>query len=273
MLNGSKLRKINKYIQILIIGLILLYLVVCTILYFIQENLLFFPTKLSRDYTFSFEKTFEEINHQVDDHVSINSILFKSKEMKGVVFFLHGNGGSIEGWGQGASLFVDCGYDVMYLDYRGYGKSSGHIESEEQLVNDAQIVYDYLKNRYTENRIILSGTSIGTGIATEIASSNHPQKLILNSPYYSLKSLIKEKVPIIPDFIIKYSFKTYKQLEKLKCPVIIFHGGEDELIPLVHSTDLKKKYQKVDLNIIEGYGHNDLSDSEEYRTKMTILLK
>ena len=261
----------NKYVQIVIICLII-YVAVCTILYFFQEKLLFFPTKLSRDHIFPFE-AFEEINHKVDNDVHINSVLFTSKERKGVLFFLHGNGGAIDGWGQGASLYVDSGYDVLYLDYRGYGKSSGNIESEKELVNDAQIVYDYLKKRYTEDKIILSGTSVGTGIAAKIATLNNPRRLILNSPYYSLKSLIKEKFPIVPAFIIKYSLETHKHLAKVKCPVTIFHGNKDDLIPLRHSTNLKKKHEKVDLNIIAGYGHNDLPNSEDYRTKMAALLK
>ncbi len=261
----------NKPFQLLIICLIL-YIAVCIVLYFFQEKLLFFPTRLSRDHVFSFND-FEEIDHRVDEDVLVNTVLFKSKEQKGVVFFLHGNGGAIDGWGQGASLYINNGYDVLYMDYRGYGKSDGVIKSEQQLVSDAQVVYDYLKKRYTEARMIVSGISIGTGIAAKIAALNHPQRLVLNSPYYSLKSLIKEKAPFVPGFLIKYRFELYKELEKVNCPVTIFHGNKDEVIPVKHSTDLKKKFEKVELHIIEGYGHNDLSAAEAYRSKLSALLK
>jgi alpha-beta hydrolase superfamily lysophospholipase len=137
-------------------------------------------------------------------------------------------------------MYVDNGYDIIYLDYRGYGKSSGTIKSEEQLIQDAQIAYDYLKANYAENEIILSGTSIGTGIAAKIAALNNPQSLILVSPYYSFKSLIKQKVPIIPVFIIKYRFETNKELAQVKCPIVIFHGDQDNIIPFLHSKNLKK---------------------------------
>lgn len=261
----------NKYL-LLVMACLGIYVAVCTLLYFFQEKFLFFPTKLSPGYIFSFNQ-FEEMNHTVKNDASVNSVLFSSKEKKGVVFFLHGNAGCISGWAQGAALYVDNGYDVLYLDYRGYGKSTGKIKSEKQLVDDAQIVYDYLKNRYAENTIIMSGTSIGTGIAAKIAAVNHPRLLILSCPYYSLQSLIKEKVPIAPGFIVRYSLETFRFLELVKCPVTIFHGNKDDVIPLHHSIDLQKRYPKVELNILAGYGHNDLPNSEAYRKKMGILLQ
>ena len=261
----------TKY-AVIITSCFIFYVGVCILLYFFQEKLIFFPAKLSKDHIFTFHN-FEEINFKVEGGITINAVLFTSRQSKGVVFFLHGNAGSIAGWGQGASLYVENGYDVLYLDYRGYGKSAGHIESEKQLIDDAQIVYDYLQKKYSEKKIIVSGTSIGTGIAAKIASRNNPRGLILCSPYYSLKTLIKEKVPIAPAFIIKYSLDTYKFLQKVKCPITILHGSKDEIIPVKHAVDLKKMHPKVDLTIIGGYGHNDLSGSEEYVNKWSTLLR
>ncbi len=245
----------------------------CVILYFSQEGLLFFPTKLSNEYVYSFDVAFEEINLNIEDDIIINSLLFKSEESKGVVLFLHGNGGSIAGWGKGSDVYTNNGYDILYIDYRGYGKSNGTILGETQLIRDTQYAYDYLKKRYSEENIIVSGTSIGTGIASKIASDNHPKKLILVSPYYSLHSLVNEKIKIIPTVIIKYKFETNKFLKKVNCPIFIIHGTEDKIIPINHSEQLQKEFENIQFNQIEAYGHNDLSESLEFLKTMDSILR
>ncbi|MGB0929946.1 MAG: alpha/beta hydrolase, partial [Chitinophagales bacterium] len=153
-----------------------------------------------------------------------------------------------------------------------YGKSDGKVSSEKQLVKDAQFAYDYLKEGYAENSIIVSGTSIGTGIAARIAAQNEPHKLLLNSPYFSLQSLIQEKVKIVPSFLIKYKLKTYQHLKQVKCPITVFHGDKDEVIPHQHSLQLQEKYPQIDLYILEGFGHNDLSNSRKYIFQMREIL-
>lgn len=259
-------------IKVMLIVLAGLYVLLCAILYFAQEKLLFYPTKLPKDYTFKFDNKFEEVNLKVDNNTTLNALLFKAKIRKGVVLFLHGNGGAIHSWGEGSVLYTENGYDVLYLDYRGYGKSNGKIISESQLIDDAQIAYDYLKQYYTEDKIIVSGTSIGTGIATQIAAQNNPSKLILTSPYYSLESLAQEKIKFIPSFIIKYKLRTNKFTGQVKCPVIIFHGDSDEVIPHHHSLKLKENFPQIDLHILKNYGHNDLTQSEGYVTEMFTVL-
>ncbi|MFK7908518.1 MAG: alpha/beta hydrolase [Chitinophagales bacterium] len=242
------------------------YVLLCVFLYFSQESMLFFPSKTPKDYHYHFAETFEELDFEAEKGVLLNALLFKTKKQvrKGVVLFLHGNGGAIEGWGEGAWLYTQSAYDVLYLDYRSYGKSGGKISSENQLVKDAQIAYDYLKERYGEEQIVVSGTSMGTGIAARMAAQNKPIKLLLNAPYWSLQSLALEKVKVVPSFLIKYKFQTYKHLQEVKCPVVVFHGSQDEVIPQAHSLRLGEAFPYIEVNIVEGFGHNDLSSSREY---------
>jgi len=250
-----------------------LYLVACVILYFFQEKLLFHPTKLSQDYTFNYDMPFEEINLNTVDGVSLNLLHFKSTDTKGAVLFLHGNGGSMADCAFSASLYLQNNYDVLYLDYRGYGKSGGSVSSEQQMIDDGQLAYDYLKQYFPENQIIVLGMSMGTGIATPLAVRNSPAKLVLNAPYFSLKSLIKEKVKIVPIAILKYKFDTAAHLEKVKCPVIIFHGDKDELIPIHHSFNLKAKYPDIQLHVLKNTAHNDLILNEKYEPVMNEILQ
>ncbi|MEL6255336.1 MAG: alpha/beta fold hydrolase, partial [Bacteroidota bacterium] len=121
-----------------------LYVAICALMYVFQERLLFFPEKLdpSYDYHKVYFTEFEEIFISVEEDVALNGLLFKSPEDKGLVFFLHGNAGALNSWGTGADLYLDQGYDVFYLDYRGYGKSGGVIKSEKQFIDDAQQALD-----------------------------------------------------------------------------------------------------------------------------------
>lgn len=233
-----------------------IYGLVCLFLYFFQEKFLFHPRKLVSDYVYQFDGEFEELNFDTEDGEILNAVHFKVDDPKGAVLFLHGNGGTNKSWGEGADLFTDNGYDVLHLDYRGYGKSSGTIISEEMLVEDAQIAFDYLKERFEEEAIFLSGTSMGTGIASILAGQNAPGKLFLNSPYSSLKTLIIEKGFLVPPSIIKYGFESITNLEKVKCPIYIFHGSNDRLIPVKHARDLSDKFDNAELVVLEGLGHN-----------------
>lgn len=256
-----------------LIGIIGVYTVICLLLYLIQEKLLFHPTKLSKDYTFLFNDEFEEVHLKAKDGTLLNALHFKSSSKKGVVLFFHGNGGAINGWGHTAKIYTENGYDVLYLDYRGYGKSEGSINSEFTLIEDCQLAYDYLKNDFDEKDIIISGTSVGTGIAAILAARNNPQKLILNSPYSSLSTLIIEKIKIVPKPIIKYQFETKKHLSQVKCPIYVIHGAQDKVIPIHHSLKLKEQYEAIDLTILEKNGHNDITNSNEYLNKMNDILK
>jgi len=249
------------------------YLLICIFLYFFQEKLLFFPQTLAPEYKFHFAQPFEEKYFDVGNGIALHAVLFKSPNREKVIFYLHGNGGAVDRWGLGADLFLKQGYDVLYLDYRGYGKSKGKIQHETQLVSDAQIVYDALLADYSESDITLVGTSMGSGIAVQLAAKNHLGRLILNSPYASLKQLVQEKIPIIPGLLLKYKLESKKYIHEVRCPIHVFHGKDDTLIPYSHAVQLKETTEKVDLLLIEGFGHNDLPASEAFHLKMKAILK
>ena len=99
------------------------------------------------------------------------------------MFYLHGNAGALDTWGDIAKVYTSLGYDIFILDYRGFGKSEGSIYSEEQFYKDVQAAYDVMRKEYPENKIVVEGYSIGTGPATILAATNHPKLLLLQAPY------------------------------------------------------------------------------------------
>jgi pimeloyl-ACP methyl ester carboxylesterase len=243
-------------------------------LFVFQEHLIFFPEKLDKNFKFNFAQNFEEVNIKTDDHKILNGVLFKSDSSKGLIFYLHGNAGSLRSWGEVSKVYTDLDYDVFMPDYRGFGKSEGSISSQGQIFQDMQIAYNEMLKKYEENKIIVLGYSFGTGPATKIASTNKPKLLILQAPYYSLTDMMRHRYPIIPTFILKYKFETNEYIKDCKMPIVIFHGNQDEVIYYNSSVKLKEIVKNTDTLItLNGQGHHGMTDNAEYRTEIQKILK
>ncbi|MFB9098048.1 alpha/beta hydrolase [Flavobacterium jumunjinense] len=251
-----------------------LYVISCVVLYFYQEKLLFFPEKLENDYQFQFQNTFEEINTEVTDGRLLNGLLFKADTTKGLIFYLHGNAGSLANWGDVTKTYTDLNYDVFILDYRGYGKSEGEIKSQDEIFHDNQVIYNALKKKYNEEKITILGYSIGTGFASKLASDNNPKHLILQAPYYSLTDLMRNTYSILPTFILRYKLETNEYLKKCKMPITLFHGDNDEVIYYNSSVKLNEAFKKqTTLITLENQGHNGMTDNEQYKAEIKRILQ
>ena len=262
----------HRFLVVFIV-LALTYVLLCCLAYFFQEKLIFLPQKLHNDYRFSFKERFEEVNIKTEDQQVLHGLLFKAKKPRGLIFYLHGNAGSLAGWGEVASIYTDLNFDVFMLDYRGYGKSSGRLQNENQLLLDVQTAYSEMIKFYDENTIIVLGYSIGTGPAAMLGAINNPKMVILQSPYYSLSDIVKHAVPVIPVFLLRYKLETYRYLTKCKMPVVLIHGDEDEVIPYSQSLKLKHLFKSSDrLITIPGQTHNGMSTNPDYGKQIKKVL-
>lgn len=251
----------------------LLYFALCTVLYFYQEHLIFYPQKLAKNYPFNFKQPFEELTITTADKTQLNGLLFTTPNPKGLIFYLHGNAGSLASWGDTAKTYTNLGYDVFLLDYRGYGKSDGKITSQQQLFEDSQQAYDLLKSRYNESNITVIGYSVGTGLASHLACNNHPKRLILQAPYYSLTDMMQHEFPIVPTMLLKYRLETNVYLSKCTMPVIIFHGDKDEVIYYGSSLRLQDTFKPSDkLITLQGQMHNGMTENKAYQQHITKIL-
>jgi pimeloyl-ACP methyl ester carboxylesterase len=242
-------------------------------LFFNQESLIFHPKKLSKDFRFSFQSKFEEVNIKTPDNKTLNCILFKADSSRGVIFYLHGNAGALDRWGEIAKTYTALHYDVFMMDYRGYGKSEGNVSSQDQFLSDVQLAYNFVKQTYGEDKIIVLGYSIGTGPAAYTTTNNHPRLLILQAPYYSLVDMMKHNYPVIPTFILKYRFETNKYLQDCKTPIVIFHGNADEVIYYGSSVKLRPLLKKTDTLItLNKQGHNGITDNADYQNALVKIL-
>lgn len=250
------------------------YVLLCVVLYFNQEKLIFFPAQLPADHRFSFPENFEELVVPAGDGKKLNALLFRSDSSTGVVLYLHGNAGSLETWGRMAGRYLAMRQDILILDYRGFGKSEGEVCSENLFYADAQSAYALLKQRYAEDRISVVGYSIGTATAAWLASVNHPRMLVLQAPYYSLTEMLRLRFPFVPSFLLKYKFPTADFVEAVQVPVAIFHGDADQTIPVDASLRLKARLKPSDtLVILPGQGHNEMNDNLVYLQTLNSLLQ
>jgi len=254
--------------------LIIAYVVICALLFFFQEKLIFFPEKLDKSFKFPFDQRFEEMYVKMKDGKVLHGLLFKADSSKGLIFYLHGNAGSLRSWGDVAKRYTDLNYDVFLIDYRGFGKSESSVSSQSQLFDDIQHVYSEIKKRYSENHIVVLGYSIGTGPAAKLACTNNPRLLILQAPYYSLKDLMKHHYQIIPTFLLKYKFETNTYIKHCTTPIVIFHGDRDEVVSYNSSIKLKESLKKTDTLItLRGQGHNDITNNPQYISAIDKILE
>jgi hypothetical protein len=242
-----------------------------------QEEMIFYPEKLPPDFRFSYPGRFDEHNIAVQG-ASLNALHFKVAQPKGIVLYFHGNAGSLREWGDVAPDFTRRGFDLFIFDYRGFGKSTGHIESEKALLEDAQAVFAFVKKIYPEDRIVLYGRSIGTGPVVYLAGANKPCMLLLESPYLSLLDLASHHYPLIPKPILKavmkYPLRSDLWIPEVGCPVYLFHGGRDDIIPSHASERLAKLIRTGhELIFIPEGSHNNLGDFPQYQRALDRILK
>lgn len=264
-------KQIFRWVKIIV----LLYCVIGIGIYYLQDKLLFHPQAVSPDSSYQFAAPFREVNLPYSRDVNINIVQFTTPDTpaKGVVLYFHGNRKNIGRYAEYAPNFTKNGWEVWMIDYPGYGKSTGEF-TEQQLYDWALIFYKLASVHYQPNQIILYGKSMGTGIAAQLASIRDTRALILESPYYSMPSIVGTYMPVYPvERMIHFKIPTWKYLQNVTAPVTIFHGTDDGVIRFGNCKRLVPYLKKSDeLVSIEGGSHNDLSTFEPYHRKLDSLL-
>jgi uncharacterized protein len=227
-------------------------------LYLAQERLIFPATKLPADYRFQFDQPFTEVWIPVQG-ATLHALHFKQPHPRGVVFFLHGNAGNLVTWTTGVDFYRRVNYDLFIIDYRGYGKSTGRIESEAQLHADVRAAYDAMAGLYRDTPIVIYGRSLGTGLAAPLARDVNPRLLILVSAFTSLAAAATREYAWTPEWILKYPMHTDAVIGDVASPILLIHGSEDKLIPPSDSKRLQALARSpTELIVVPGAGHHDI---------------
>jgi len=241
------------------------YAALCLLFYFGQDLFFFRPERLANTFLYEYPFPFTEVNFDMEDGGKVNALHFRVPNSKGVVFYVKGNSRSIKGWGKFAKDFVGKGFDFFILDFRGFGKSTGR-RTEQILFSDLQHVYKWLADEYGEEKIVLYGRSLGSGLAARVASWNRPKLLIMDCPYYSFLYHISRYAFLLPlRWLLRYHIRTDLFIKKVSCPIHIIGGTKDRLIPFRQCEMLQKLVpEKITLFPLVGAGHNNLTDFPAY---------
>ena len=245
-------------------------------LWFRQERLLFEPTPLPKDHVLCAEPDVAEICIEVPG-ATLSAVRLSLPSPRGVVFFLHGNSGNLTDCMEELNAFREVNFDVVMFDYRGYGKSTGCIESEEQLRSDVRKVWAHFSKEYEGRRVVISGQSLGTGLAAGLsaelsAAGRTPDLTMLVSPYSSMRALADELYPWVPQRVLRYPLHTLGHAARLAGKLMLVHGDKDELIGIHHSEALSKVMPQAELLRVEGAGHSDVHKFPSFRKALTGAL-
>ena len=210
----------------------------------LQEKLLFYPRSLPADLTFSAPAgapfSLTEIRLPVAG-AELSGAHLALPRPRGALLFLHGNAGALDNWLPTVAPLTGLGWDVYVFDYRGFGKSSGHIRSQAELLADSEAMFARVRADFPAGPIVPVGYSIGRGLAAHLAQRERLPTVILLAPYFSLAELVREKAPWLPSFLLRYPLPSADYLAAAPGTVTLIHGTADSLIPPAHSQRLQKR--------------------------------
>ncbi|RLK11401.1 alpha/beta hydrolase [Ruegeria conchae] len=173
------------------------------------------------------------------------------------VLFFHGQSGNLGDRADRLREILNSGYGLLAPSYRGFPGSEGE-PSELALISDGVQLFDRLTGK--GEAVVLHGQSLGTGIAAAVAAERpEAELLVLEAPFTATVDVAAERYPFLPvSVLMKDQFATRDLIEQIRVPTLIFHGTEDETIPLHHGQALAEMSDIAQLYVIPDGSHNDL---------------
>lgn len=204
------------------------------------------------------------------DRVRLNAWWKPSPGARFVTLFLHGNAGNVTHRFALFSEIPAAGSALLVPDYRGYGKSTGR-PTEQGVYTDADTAYDYLaRNGWRPEQIILHGESLGTAVASELATRRPCAGLILEAPFTSAKAVAATVVPGLGPLLIS-GFDSRSRISRVHAPMLFIQGDRDEVIPLRLGQALfAAAPEPKTFWLLKGASHNDIHEvgAAEYRQRL-----
>jgi uncharacterized protein len=231
-----------KYIYFSILSLLSAYFLILIYVYFNQRNLLYHPTEnnyLDDQIKFNYE----EVWIDAESNIQIKSWFIKKdiNKYKTLVFF-HGNAGNLFNRVHKLNELNKLDINILIISWRGFSGNTGK-PTEKNLYNDARMSIKWLNNLGIKNdKIILYGESLGTGVAVELGKENTFNSIILESPFTSIAKAAKIYYPYLPiNFLLKDRYDSIDKIDKITKPVLIMHGIKDNIVPHKMGSELFEK--------------------------------
>lgn len=157
------------------------------------------------------------------------------------------------------------GFDVLIFDYRGFGDSTGS-PNESDLSADALLIWQYAVNElgYKEGQIVIFGESLGGAVALSMWSETNPHlpkpaALILNSTFASMPQTVAWHYPLFPfRLLLLDRWPSIERIGNVQSPIIVFHGTDDEMVPVAHGRALANASNRARFIEIPRAIHNEV---------------
>jgi hypothetical protein len=231
-----------KYLYLALSSIILAYFVIILFVYFYQRSLLYNPSEnnyLNDKINFNYKEIFIE----TDKNIELKSWFIEKdiKKFKTILFF-HGNAGNLFNRVYKLNELSKLDLNILIISWRGFSGNEGK-PTEKILYHDAEEAVKWLKAQGLDNKnIILYGESLGTGVATELASKNNFGGIILESPFTSMADAAKIYYPYLPvNLLLKDRYDTKSKIIDVKTPILIMHGKKDNIVPQKMGLELFEK--------------------------------
>ena len=242
----------------LIASLVVIYLIICALMYVKQRSFLYFPVSEIQTNTAT---RYFEVNDQ-----RIKVWLLHPDKEKAIIYF----GGNAENVAQNIDTFTHLfpEYAVYLVNYRGYAGSSG-TPSEQALFLDATAIFDELRTKHSQISAI--GRSLGSGVAVHLAVERKLEKIVLVTPYDSIASVAQKRFFWLPvSLLLKDHFDSKTRASKLNIPTLILSSEHDNVIPFRHTQALINAIDDLYLHSekILGTSHNNIEQGEGYYSRL-----
>lgn len=242
-----------------VIGLAIAYVLITAFAYFMQDGMVYFPTREIAVTPRDMGLEYRDITFTTRDGKRISAWLIPSDKPKGTVLFCHGNAGNISHRLDSIRVFHMLHYNVLIFDYRGYGVSEGK-PSEKGTYLDAEAAWNYLvgTERVRPDSIVLFGRSLGSAVAAELALRRTPGALIIESGFTSIPDLGRRFYPYLPVRLIsRFRYGTIDKVDKIHVPKLFIHSRSDEIVPFDQGKRLfDRAADPKEFLVIQG-GHNE----------------
>ena len=214
------------------------YSLLVVVVYFMQGRMLYLADVPGR--TLSMTPTdvgmdFQDVSISTTDGVMLHGWFIAGRSSR-VLLFFHGNAGNISHRLDSIAQFQELGLSVLIIDYRGYGQSTGRT-TESGIYRDADAAWHYLidDRGIVANDIVVFGRSLGASVASRLASEYQPLALIVESSFTSVPDIAQDLYPWLPvRWLSRLSHATHDYVRDVRCPILIIHSRDDEIIPFRH---------------------------------------
>jgi fermentation-respiration switch protein FrsA (DUF1100 family) len=263
----------------LALALILIIAVVKLLVLYMERKSTFYPARNLNFLPEQYGLKPKEISFTTNDGEKLWGWYFMHPQPEYTILFFHGNAENISHRLDFAQRILSKNFNLLLVDYRGYGKSSGS-PSEKGIYRDAQASYAFLRDslEVPPQKVVIWGISIGAAAALDLASKVKARAVILEGCFTSAKDMSRLLLPPFPwHWFMSYKFDNTNKISAIDVPVLFIHGNQDEIVPFQMGQVLyESANQPKEFYTVKGAGHNDtyeIGGEEYFETVKEFILK